>query len=125
MQTVVRSTFLQIVRPGTSSSGSSLNKVTFQTSFLQSLKINFKDNFFGNCGNLFRKYFFPDIFCKFWFKITFVPEKNVLQTLQFVFLGQGGWSVQVGLGGPGGPGGTGGQGERGSRWSEWLGGQHG
>ena len=45
--------FLQIVRPGTGSSGSSFNKVTFQTSFLQSLKINFTDKFFGNCGNFF------------------------------------------------------------------------
>ena len=55
---------------------------------------------------------------QFFVKDNPCSRKKVLQTFQFVVLGQGGLSVQVGLGGPGGPGGPGGKGERGSRWSD-------
>ena len=70
----------------------------------------------------FSQIFLSRFFLQFFVKDNPCSRKKVLQTFQFLVLGQGGWSVQVGLGGPGGPGG---KGERGSRWSEWLGGQHG
>ena len=82
----------------------------------------------------FSQIFLSRFFLQFFVKDNPCSRKKVLQTFQFLVLGQGGWSVQVGLGGPGGPGGPcglggpvgpGGKGERGSRWSEWLGGQHG
>ena len=80
--------FLQIVRPGTSSSGSSFNKVSFPASFLQSLQI---DLIFLELVTTFLQIFVPNFSCNFLFKTTFletfVPEKKVLQTWQFVVLG--------------------------------------
>ena len=98
-----------------------LTKSRSRHPFCKAWKLTLRTNFLETVAT-FSQIFLSRFFLQFFVEDNFCSRKKVLQTFQFVVLGQGGWSVQVGLGGPGGPGG---KGERGSRWSEWLGGQHG